>query len=251
MPIKSKVKRIQKSWYVTNFGYFELIFVKMHVQIVQTQDGSKSIYLPELNEHYHSIHGAKTESEHIYIQHGLLPKLNSNTLIRVLEVGMGTGLNVICTYRASLEQNNKIEYHTLEPMPLPKNIIKTLNYPDLWPKETLKPIFEAIHEQPFNIPIELNKNMQLIKYKEGIQTFQSEQLFDVVYFDAFAPEKQPEMWVSTVFEHILKLMMPNAVLVTYCCKGDVKRSLKQVGFKVEKDCGPPGGKREMLIASKV
>jgi tRNA U34 5-methylaminomethyl-2-thiouridine-forming methyltransferase MnmC len=219
--------------------------------IIQTKDGSQSLFLPELNEHYHSMYGAKTESEHIYISMGLDYVASSKEHIKILEIGFGTGLNVLCTYMASLRLNKQIEYETLELYPLKQDIWSVLQYPLLWPENPeMLDLFEYLHEKAPDQTIYMGKYLHVIKRYISLHEFVPLQTYDVIYFDAFAPEKQPDLWTPEVFSKLFDAMNKGGVLVTYCCKGEVKRMLKTAGFTIEKVNGPVGGKREMLRAHK-
>lgn len=219
--------------------------------IIETKDGSQSLYLPDLNEHYHSIHGAKTESEHIYIAMGLDYIAPNKQEISILEIGLGTGLNVLCTYVASLQWKKQIRYESLELSPLSKDVWSILQYPLLWPEKLeMISFFEHLHEQASDKTILMGEYLQVIKRFISVHDFVPMQTYDVIYFDAFAPEKQPDLWTPAVFAKLFDVMNTGGVLVTYCCKGDVKRMLKQIGFIIEKVKGPEGGKREMLRAVK-
>lgn len=217
----------------------------------KTKDGSHTLFNPVLNEHYHSIHGAMSESMHIFIKHGLHEVSEEVDPVYLLEVGFGTGLNAILTYKHQLE-GSKIIYHTLEPFPLSNNIISGLNYKEVLSlNEDEINIFESFHHVPFEKEHTFNRVFSFKKFEKGLMEVGLQQNFyHLVYFDAFAPEKQPDLWTPDVFQKIYRLMTKGGSLVTYCCKGDVKRGLKTAGFEIEKLKGPPGGKREMLRAKK-
>ena len=214
---------------------------KLEIEI--TNDGSATIYLPEMDEHYHSIKGALTESEHIFRDCALLHSGKKN--LRVLEIGFGTGLNAFVSAQV---KDIEIEYFTLEKFPLSLDIIKSTKLGD---NDTT--LFNALHEAEWNKAVKINDTFILnkiecdftdcaVKLPTGI---------DVVYFDAFAPEKQPEMWSEECFQRIYDTMNSNGILTTYCAKGEVRRRLQSIGFKVERIAGPIGGKREILRAIKI
>ncbi len=212
--------------------------------IIKTDDNSSSIFIPELNENYHSTHGAIQESNHIYIKNGFEQIKNNH--INIFEVGFGTGLNTILTYINSKELNKTVNYYAVEKYPLNQQEIDTLNY-----NGTIinKEVYDLINSNIWNSKIIIDKNFSLIKYKADIKTFETDINFDLVYFDAFAPDVQPKLWSKEIFNNIYNQINIGGILVTYSVKGEVKRLLKSIGFKVEIIDGPPG-KRHMLRAIK-
>jgi tRNA U34 5-methylaminomethyl-2-thiouridine-forming methyltransferase MnmC len=220
--------------------------VDKNLQIFITDDGSKSIHLPDINENYHSNFGAWAESEHIYINSGLCYLADKTTDISILEIGFGTGLNAFQTILFA--EDLKINYTALEPFPISLEIIKELNYGNFIKDRNA--IFLKLHELSWNEKHSLTSNFCFSKNEVKIQYYNTDKLFNLVYFDAFAPEKQPEMWEKQVLEKVYKLMEKGGVLVTYCAKGTVKRMLKEVGFEIEKLPGPKG-KREIIRAIKI
>lgn len=221
----------------------------MEKELIITSDGSHSIYLPEMNEHYHSKHGAILESEHIFIQSGLLEVAKKKKVIEIFEVGMGTGLNVLTTLNAAALHHLKINYNAIEAFPPDWSLLAQLNY-----AEQLKlgaDIFELIHTSEWEKEIKLSSQFSLLKHNEKMSAFNIQpNSYDLIYFDAFAPEKQNEMWTEEIFEALFHSLKTEGVLVTYCVKGEIKRRLKAIGFQIEKLAGPKGGKREMLRARK-
>ncbi len=220
-----------------------------------TSDGSHTLYVPELDEHYHSIHGAVQESNHIFIQAGLVESrkslVKSLKKVKILEVGLGTGLNALLTYLEAEKQDIQIEYTAIEAFPLEEEIYEALNFSSLIPGENVDTIMNLIHASAWNIPVELSPDFVLFKRHEALENIILEpDRYDLVYFDAFAPEVQPELWTEDVFRKIYNSMIGGGILVTYCCKGDVKRAMKAAGFTIEKLPGPPG-KREMLRGKKL
>ncbi|MCH1613878.1 MAG: tRNA (5-methylaminomethyl-2-thiouridine)(34)-methyltransferase MnmD [Flavobacteriales bacterium] len=216
----------------------------------QTADGSSTLYNSLVDEHYHSIHGALNESIHVFINKGFLdfvdlfkPVKNLN----ILEIGFGTGLNCILTFKESLKLNIFLNYTSLEPYPLEMKIIDNLNF-NLDSKQL--DVFKLIHQSFWGKAVEINKQFSLEKYKLELKDFNTNKFYDIIYFDAFAPNKQPELWKVDVFSKLFNLTSNNGVLVTYCAKGQVRRDLEKVGYFVERLEGPPG-KREMLRATKV
>ena len=224
------------------------------VQVIETGDGSHSLLDTAMNETYHSRHGALRESEHVFIRHGLHAWMEQHaaaTEVRILEVGMGTGLNVILTLREALRAAEKtFHYATLEPHPLAQNIIAQLNYLSLLDDDNLEGYFNELHQADWEEDQPLAKNFLLRKTKSTLQNFLAASVpYDVVYFDAFAPNKQAELWEVPVLQKVADLMADGAIFVTYSAKGQLKRDLKAVGLSVETLDGPPG-KAEMVRASK-
>jgi len=216
----------------------------MDRQIVITDDGSSTLFVPQLNEHYHSTHGAVNESTHVYINEGFLKIKQQN--VSILEVGFGTGLNALLTM---LHQKNKtIVYHAYELYPLSLNEVEKLDYSSIW-NDIYRQIFGDMHRAEWGIEFELTENFFLKKIEDKIQNISEEEKFDLVYFDAFAPDKQNDMWTSDVFAKIYNSMKHGGVLATYCAKGSVRRTMQDVGFTVNRIPGPPK-KREMIIAEK-
>lgn len=221
------------------------------MKIVETSDGSRTIYNEDIKEHYHSTFGAVQESRHIFIESGFNFVANNFNHFNILEVGFGTGLNAFFTYFESEKKGTKINYIGVEPEMLTEKEISELNYDEFINNADAKEIFNKIHISPSNQPFYLSDNFILNKINEKIQDISFRpQSFSLVYFDAFSPEVQPELWTKELFKNIYDALITNSVLVTYCVKGDVKRALKEVGFEIEKIPGPVG-KREILRALKV
>ncbi len=214
-------------------------------RIEVTDDGSSTIYLPDLDEHYHSVKGALTESAHVYVDCGFrhCPKKH----VRVLEIGFGTGLNALLTTKAT--ENRTVEYFTYELYPLAMDELEAVGYLKMPGGELLR----QIHRAEWGRMAAITDQFSLEKINADVTD--SQLLFpeniDVVYFDAFAPEKQPEMWSDDVFRRLYAAMSEGGVLTTYCAKGEIRRRLQAVGFVVERLAGPPGGKREILRATKM
>lgn len=223
----------------------------MEVRIVDTGDGSHSLRNDALNENYHSWHGAVQESKYIFLEMGLKKALESFSKVGILEVGYGTGLNA--SIALSYAQNNHIACHYIgtETYPIPIEILNTLNYPDFF-NETEKQHFRILKDAQWDTQIQLAENIvaekRLIPFQELKKASLSTDIH-IIFFDAFAPEKQSEMWLPSVWEQCLELLEPGGVFVTYCAKGQFKRDLKASGFIVETLAGPPG-KREMVRAYK-
>lgn len=219
------------------------------LEVKQTRDGSRTLYRPDLDEHYHSVHGALQESEHVFIRMGLLPLLAQHRPLHVFEAGFGTGLNAILTYAAARQQQVQISYDTIEAYPLAPDQVAELGYANLL-EPGLTEVLAELHLLSWNEPHQLSAGFRFQKTAARLEEAAlPEGCYDLVYYDAFAPEKQPELWQPALFEKIFASLQPNGVLVTYCAKGAFKRMLKSVGFDVQSLPGPPG-KREMVRAEK-
>jgi tRNA U34 5-methylaminomethyl-2-thiouridine-forming methyltransferase MnmC len=213
----------------------------MNLSIQNTTDGSQTIYSEYFQETYHSIHGAITESLHVFIAAGLNSCNGSN--ISVFETGFGTGLNALLTMLEAEKLKKKIVYHSIELFPLDKDIIQSLNYSSSLNFD--QSLFEKMHETPWNEEVEITEHFSLKKIKADMLTYQHSAQYHVVYFDAFSPSRQPEMWTEEIFARLASSMYPGGILTTYCAQGHVRRTLQKTGFTVERLPGPPG-KREML-----
>jgi tRNA U34 5-methylaminomethyl-2-thiouridine-forming methyltransferase MnmC len=212
-------------------------------KIIVSQDGSHTIYLKELNETYHSTYGARQESEYVFIERGLNHVQKSD--LQILEIGFGTGLNAWLTW---LHRGNRsIYYCALEPFPLGDDVISKLNYADKATDED-RGVFNRIHSLPWSKPNTLSEKFFFEKSEVRLQDYKVANI-DLVYFDAFGPDSQPEMWTYDIFNKIFEAMNPGGVLVTYCAKGQVRRDMQSVGFVMERLEGPPG-KRHMLRGVK-
>lgn len=209
--------------------------------ITQSADGSTTLWVPGLDEHYHSIHGALTESQHVFIDAGL--KAIHTSTIRILEVGLGTALNARLTLDQAKQDGTIIEYDALEKFPLTKEEIEAVGLQGM-SKEA--PFLTATPGAVTQIADQFTFRLLV----EDLKTFEGDQgSYDLIYFDAFAPSAQPDLWTDAIFENMFKLLKPGGALVTYCAKGVVKRSMKAAGFEVEALPGPPR-KREMTRAWK-
>lgn len=216
------------------------------IKLLTTEDGSHTLYVPDIDESYHSSHGAIQESEYIFINTGLNQCSKKN--ISVLEIGFGTGLNAFLTLLEAEKKKLNIQYSSLEKYPVGMDNVMELNYPDLI-DPTRKATFGLLHYWQWNRPVQLTPNFLLQKIHTDFTEYNFDSQFDVVFFDAFSPDKQPEMWTEQQFRKIFNACHPNAVLSTYCAKGAVRRAMIAAGFSVERLPGPPG-KREILRARK-
>lgn len=214
----------------------------MKRMITNTDDGSATLFVPELNEHYHSTKGARTESQHIFIDMGL--KASEALAPRILEIGFGTGLNAWLTLEEAERSERNIHYTGLELYPLEWQMIAQLDY------AANQELFEQLHTAPWQEAVAITPHFTLLKMEVDANKWQTEESFDLIYFDAFAPEKQPEMWSQELFNRLYVLLNDGGILTTYCAKGVIRRLLQAAGFIVERLPGPPGGKREILRARK-
>lgn len=216
------------------------------IKIIITGDGSHSLLNEALDETYHSRHGAIQESLHVFITQGFNYLLNKqkHESISILEVGFGTGLNALLTLSEAIKNELSVAYTSLETYPLSQEVWENLNYPD--PHNILK----ELHQAEWQKWADVTSQFKLLKLEKSLQLvdLESEQ-FDLIYFDAFAPNKQPEMWELPVLEKVVKTLKSEGVFITYCAKGQLKRDLKTLGLIVESLPGPPG-KREMVRAIK-
>ncbi|MBV6484893.1 MAG: tRNA 5-methylaminomethyl-2-thiouridine biosynthesis bifunctional protein MnmC [Flavobacteriales bacterium] len=222
----------------------------VHLEFKITGDNSHTLLVKELNETYHSTKGAINEALHVFMKKGLNDyheKTNCEKLI-VFEVGFGTGLNAHLAHLFAKQHQLKIDYISIEAHPLDLSIIKQLNYSELIPSE--QSAYLKLHEVEWNKAVEIDEYFTLTKLHQELKDVVLENTIDVLFFDAFAPNIQPELWTKEVFESMFKALKPEGVLVTYCAKGVVKRTIKEVGFNLETLAGPPG-KREMIRAVKV
>ena len=219
----------------------------MERQIIITEDGSSTIYLPELDEQYHSIHGAIQETKHVFIKRGL--SLFSNSEISILEIGFGTGLNSFITFLEASKLKLKIEYIGVEAYPITLEEIDKLNYVSELEATKFSEVFTEMHQQKWEVKNELSSSFSLTKRKQFFNEIRDENKYSLIYFDAFGAQVQPELWTEDIFKIMYVALKNEGVLVTYSAKGSVRRAMQSVGFTVERLPGPPG-KREMLRATK-
>jgi tRNA U34 5-methylaminomethyl-2-thiouridine-forming methyltransferase MnmC len=219
-----------------------------NIKIITTEDGSHSLYHEGLKETYHSFHGALQESLHVFIEKGLRFWRNKSGLpkeVSIFEVGFGTGLNALLAAQFAIENEVKINFTSLEPFPLALNIINQLNYAQLIDHDKFKTVFEELHAAAWEKAVEINPYFSIHKVKSKLEDFQTDDKFDVLFFDAFAPNKQAELWTADLMARCYNLLKESGVFTTYSAKGQLKRDLKSVGFEVETLPGPPG-KKEMV-----
>lgn len=215
---------------------------------VRTADGSFTLRSEMLDEQYHSLHGAAQESMHVFVQAGLLA--SGLKRIDLLEVGLGTGLNALLTWIEAGRAGIAVNYHAIEPHPLPLDVLRAIDHPaQIGAQEKASCYFKMMSVTE---PFDLDRGFRFTPHH---RTLVSSFLgaftdpFDLVYFDAFAPKKQPDLWTEDVFKGLFRAMRPGGRLVTYCARGEVRRAMERSGFSMERLPGPPG-KREMLRASR-
>ncbi len=217
-------------------------------EITTTSDGSKTLFVPHWDEHYHSIHGAMQESLHVFIQAGLkyyIEKYQPDA-IHIFEAGFGTGLNAFLTAKAVKDLPVKIHYQSIEAYPLTMEEVMALNYVEAESGE-LQNLYLDLHRTDWDRSVQITDNFVLEKQRGFLEEWEPSVPVDIVYFDAFAPSAQPDLWTEDIFRKLYTAMSERGILVTYCAKGSVKRAMKSVGWNIEKIPGPPG-KREMTRA---
>lgn len=216
----------------------------MERQLIETADGSKTLFIPEMNEQYHSVKGALTESNYVFLQQGFCAHPSES--LNIFEVGFGTGLNALIT---ALEANNskrRTYFVSIEKYPITQNEILALNYGSLFSKQATL-LFQKIHNAEWNKEVSVSDYFSIQKINADLKTynFPKDEKFDIIYFDAFGPDKQPNMWQNDIFLKIYSACRQDAIFVTYSAKGEIRRNLAACGFEMERLPGPPG-KRQML-----
>lgn len=222
------------------------------LKLIKTEDGSDSLYVPELKETYHSFHGAVQESRHVFINAGLqhfLENHKNKKSIKVLEIGLGTGLNALLTAEWAHKNEQMVQMTSLEAYPVPVELARKLNYAQFLEEKSAIQWFELIHSTNWITAIAIHEKFNLTKVEQKLEDYEIADSFDVVFFDAFAPNKQAELWELHMLEKVAGAMNPGGCFVTYCAKGQLKRDLKSIGLEVETLPGPPG-KKEMVRGNK-
>ncbi len=219
----------------------------MKREIIQTQDGSTTIYLPEWKESYHSKNGAIQEAYHVFIKHGL--SLFQGKSVSILEIGFGTGLNTFITYLEAKKVLQIIDYVGVEAYPVDLEEALQMNYVEELNAQSESSVFEMMHKVSWDNTHAIDANFSLLKRKMFFQDIEDENRYNLIYFDAFGYRVQPELWSLELFKKMYQSMKPNGVLVTYACRTSIKKAMIESGFTVEKLPGAPG-KREMLRAIK-
>jgi tRNA U34 5-methylaminomethyl-2-thiouridine-forming methyltransferase MnmC len=219
-------------------------------ELLVTADGSHTLFLPDLKEQYHSVNGAYAESMTIYIEAGLHVAAANKSRLNIFEMGMGTGLNALLSLEYAIKRKTIIHYTCVEAYPLPLPLAESLNHADFVALDGSREYLIALHRaEPFRV-VPIAECFFLDKRIEDMLVFEPEASFyDVIYFDAFAPKIQEELWSEEVFEKLFYACVPGAILLTYSCAGRVKRNLKAAGFELELLPGP-AGKREFIRATK-
>ncbi len=220
----------------------------MRREIIITSDGSTTIYLPEWNEHYHSKHGAIQEAYHVFIKNGLAC-FNNKQNLSILEIGFGTGLNCFITYLEAVKNKIAIDYIGVDAYPISKLEVEKLNYVTELQVKNEEKIFNRLHTLSWEEKHQLTATFSLIKKKQFFKDIIIKKKCDLIYFDAFGAQVQPELWTVKIFKKMYNLLRNKGVLVTYSAKGSVRRAMQEVGFSIERLQGPPR-KREMLRATK-
>lgn len=220
----------------------------MHHKVILTADGSKTVFVPEMDEQYHSLNGAQTESEYVFIEKGYLHHKSTSPVI--FEVGFGTGLNALLTAQMAEKQKRPTTFVSIEKYPLQTKTVEELKYGERI-SESNSQLFSKIHKAEWNTPQKISEYFTLLKIEDDLKTytFSKKHNFDIIYFDAFGPDKQANMWTRDIFSRIYAVSAVNAVFVTYSAKGEIRRQLRDCGFTMERLPGPPG-KREMLRGIK-
>jgi tRNA U34 5-methylaminomethyl-2-thiouridine-forming methyltransferase MnmC len=221
--------------------------MKADIRLMLTADGSHTVVNEALGKPYHSIHGAYQESQRVYIEVGLHASFDKfpETDLHVFEMGFGTGLNALLTAREAQMNKRHVFYTAVDAYPLAVENARQLNYDEFFNTDVLP----KLHESPWSEPMPINNYLTLIKYESTLQNFQTTDQFHLIYFDAFAPTAQPELWEPEIFEKMAHLLLPGGMLTTYCSRSYVQRNMRAAGLTVEKHSGPLH-KRDILRAIK-
>lgn len=219
--------------------------------IFRTADGSDTVFDSERACHYHSINGAYTESQHVFIRNGFDRCAPGKEAIRIFEIGLGTGLNALLTACLAADQSNlMVTYHAIEACPIPSGLVEKLNYPDFLGTNVAKKLFHQIHHAPWEKSVSLLPNFSFQKIGADFLSWNTDASYDLLYLDAFAPGDQPELWTHEALQAMRNLLVCGGLLSSYCAKGSFRRTLRACGFDVMKLPGPPG-KREMTLATAI
>jgi tRNA U34 5-methylaminomethyl-2-thiouridine-forming methyltransferase MnmC len=222
------------------------------MELIFTEDGSHTLYLKDLNETYHSRHGAIQESVHVFIKNGLryYISVSHKKEIHLFELGLGTGLNALLSAIEAEKFKCQINYEVIEPHPVPSAVSLQLNYVKRISQPGLELLFKKIHDTEWGVDLPLSDYFRIKKDQTFFENYpEIKNRFDVIYYDAFAPGKQPEIWERVLLEKTYQMLIPGGILVTYCAQGKFKRDLRNIGYQVETLIGPPG-KKEMIRATK-
>ena len=224
----------------------------MQRNLIVTKDGSHSVAIPDLEVSYHSVFGAVQESLHVFIESGLKHWVNQHPTAGrcvIFEMGFGTGLNALLSVIEAERLQRRLIYEAVEAFPLEDSITQKLNYCEALKEPSWQPVFESLHSSEWDKEQKITDLFSLKKIHAPLADYTPTGPINIIFYDAFAPAAQPELWTKEVFENMLNMLAPDGMLVTYCSKGDVRRALLAAGFSVEKIPGPPG-KREMIRARK-
>ena len=217
-------------------------------QLIITEDGSHSIYVPSMDVRFHSKYGAIQESMHMFIDAGLRIFMQRQTHIRIFEMGFGTGLNALLSVLSAEKEKNRIEYVAIDAFPLEKNIQEEINYCGLLNRPDMQPVFKKMHDAAWENEVDITPYFTLKKIKADFIRYATTDRFDIIYYDAFDPGSQPALWRLSIFKKVFEMLVPGGCLLTYCSKGSVRRTMQEAGFVVEKLPGPKG-KREIVRAN--
>lgn len=220
----------------------------MERRLIDTADGSKTLFIPAMDEQYHSVNGALTESNYVFLQQGYCAHPSASPA--VFEVGFGTGLNALVTALEANKSKKNTRFVSIEKYPVTPDEIQALDYGSLFSEEAIH-LFQEIHRAEWNKEVTVSDHFSLLKINADLTEydFTEEQKFDVIYFDAFGPDKQPNMWQNDIFLKIYHACRQDAIFVTYSAKGEIRRKLAACGFSMERLPGPPG-KRQMLRGTR-
>jgi tRNA U34 5-methylaminomethyl-2-thiouridine-forming methyltransferase MnmC len=220
-------------------------------EIIRTADGSSTIYLPEWNEHYHSKHGAIQEALHVFIKKGLqhVMQRDSPQELAIMEIGFGTGLNALLTALEAIKLDLAVRYTGIEAYPISREEFLALDYSAIPGGEMVINLYRDLFDAPWEALTGITSTFELQKKKMFFKEITAKEEFDLIFFDAFGPRVQPDLWEEDIFEKMYAALRSRGVLVTYSAKGSVRRAMQAVGFEVERLDGPPG-KREMLRATR-
>jgi tRNA U34 5-methylaminomethyl-2-thiouridine-forming methyltransferase MnmC len=219
----------------------------MQRKVVITADGSRTIHLEEWNENYHSHHGALQEARHVFIEK-VRERVGDRKEITILEMGFGTGLNALLTMELALYLEVKVHYLTLEAYPVSDEEIRELDYSEIW-KDGAE-YYNLMHQSLWEEATEIHPLFSLTKIQTQFEEWQPiENTIDFIFYDAFGPRVQPYLWTISIFQKMFTCAKKGSYFLTYCAKGQVRRDLQSVGWKMVRFPGPPG-KREMLVGEK-
>lgn len=212
------------------------------MEIRKTNDGSQTLFSSEFGETYHSGFGAITESMHVFIEAGF-NQIQANPMY-IFEMGFGTGQNSLLTLKFAIERNIRVKYHAVEIFPVPFGLVSSFEI-----EPGLRNEFINMHKAEWDKPFQVTHLFELTKINQSLQNWLPNEMYHLIYFDAFSPESQPELWTADVFQKMYNMLYTGGILTTYCAKGYVRRNMISAGFKAERLPGPPG-KREMLRGRK-